>query len=166
MFRSRSRGDLHTGSAALLGAASTLSLRLMRLFARAVRAAAVQRCWAAYALHGRQASALAITSAVLGRPSSDRANARRSPMSAAGKASGSHRTRMAMYCAVHSPIPGIERSLAIASFKVWLGLNKFGLANAAAATDDSARARAAGIPSKWACAILSGVGNMWVSPPP
>jgi len=73
---------------------------------------------------------------------------------------------MAMCCAVHSPIPGIERSLAIASFKVWLGLNKFGLANAAAATDDSARARAAGIPSKWACAILSGVGNMWVSPSP
>jgi hypothetical protein len=45
----------------------------MRFFARAVRAATVQRCWAAYALHGRQASALAITSAVLGRPSSDRA---------------------------------------------------------------------------------------------
>src|SRR5262249_43657126 len=59
MFRSRSRGDLHTGSAALLGWPSTLSLRLMRLFARAVRAATVHRCWAAYALHGRQASALA-----------------------------------------------------------------------------------------------------------
>jgi hypothetical protein len=71
---------------------------------------------------------------------------------------------MAMYCAVHSPMPRIERSLAIAPSKVWLGLNKFGLAEAVAATDESARARAAGIPSKWACAILSGVGNMWVSP--
>jgi hypothetical protein len=29
---------------------------------------------------------------------------------------------MAMYCAVHSPIPRIERSLAIASSKVWLNL--------------------------------------------
>src|ERR1041385_7321958 len=34
MFRSHSRGDLHTGSAALLGSPSTLSLRLMRLFVR------------------------------------------------------------------------------------------------------------------------------------
>src|SRR5215471_13880548 len=32
MFRSRSRGDLCTGSAALLGWPSTLSLRLMRVF--------------------------------------------------------------------------------------------------------------------------------------
>jgi hypothetical protein len=55
---------------------------------------------------------------------------------------------MAMYCAVHSPIPRIERSVAIASSKVWLGLKKFGFAEAAAATDDSARARAAGIPTK------------------
>src|SRR5262249_25721369 len=67
MFRSRSRGDLHTGSEALLGWPSTLSLRLMRLFARAVRAATVQRCWAAYALHGRHVSALESTSAALGR---------------------------------------------------------------------------------------------------
>ena len=55
---------------------------------------------------------------------------------------------MAMYCAVHSPMPRIDRSLAIASSKVWLGLKKFGFAEAAAATDDSACARAAGIPSK------------------
>ena len=166
MFRSHSRGDLHTGSAALLGWPSTLSLRLMRLFSWTVRASTVQRCWAAYALHGRQASALATTSAVLGRPPSDRANARKSPISAAGKASGSRRTRMAIYCAVHSPIPRIERSLAIASSKVWLGLKKFGFAEAAAATDDSVCARAAGIPSKLACAILSGVGNMCVRPSP
>lgn len=126
----------------------------------------VQRCWAAYALQGRQASALSTTSAVLDRPSSARVRARRSSIPAAGKASGSRKTRMAMYCAVHSPIPRIDRSLAIASSNVWLGLNKFGSARAAAATDDSARARAAGIPSKWACAILSGVGNMCVSPSP
>src|SRR5215471_7232371 len=115
MFRSRSRGDLRTGSAALLSWPSKFSLRLMRLFARTVRASTAQRCWAAYALHGRQASALAITPAVMGRPSPDRANARRSPISAAGKASGSRRTRMAMYCAVRSLMPRIERSLAIAS---------------------------------------------------
>ena len=35
-FRSCFRDDLRTGSAALLGWPSTLSLRLMRLFARAV----------------------------------------------------------------------------------------------------------------------------------
>jgi len=73
---------------------------------------------------------------------------------------------MAMYCAVHSPMPRIERSLVIVSSEVWLALNKFRLANAAKAIDDSARARAAGIPGKWACAILSGVGNIWVSPSP
>ncbi len=73
---------------------------------------------------------------------------------------------MAIYCAVHSPIPRIERSLAIASSKVWLRLKKFGLAEAAAATDDSACARAAGIPGKLACAILSGVGNVCVRPSP
>src|SRR5215472_13417372 len=37
MFRSRSQGDLHTGSAVLLGWPSTLSLRMIRLFAQAVR---------------------------------------------------------------------------------------------------------------------------------
>src|ERR1700736_5971872 len=148
MSRSWSRGDLRIGSEALRGWASTLSLRLVWVFALLVRASTVQRCWAAYALHGRQASALAIISAVLGRPSLDRVSARRSPISAAGKASGSRRTRMAMYCAVHRPIPRIERRLAIASSDVWLGLDKFGSARAAAATADSARARAAGIPSK------------------
>src|SRR5215831_16288513 len=67
MFRSRSRGDLHTGSAALLRWPSKLSLRLMRLFARTVRASTVQRCWAAYALHGRQASRVKTISSLTAR---------------------------------------------------------------------------------------------------
>src|SRR6516162_6074098 len=64
MFRSCSPDDLRTGSEAVREWASTLSLRLVRVFVLFVRASMVQRCWAAYARHGRQASALATTSAV------------------------------------------------------------------------------------------------------
>src|SRR5580700_11389190 len=94
--------------------------------------------------------------------------ARMRPISAAGKASGSRKARMAMYCAVHSPMPRSERSLATARSNVWLGLKRLGLAATAAASDDSASARAAGIPSdcRLASAILTGIGNVWVSPFP
>src|SRR5256885_11100400 len=49
--------------------------------------------------------------------------------------------RSAMYCAVHSPTPDIERSCAIASCKVPRGLKIIGSARTAAASDDSVAAR-------------------------
>ena len=99
-----------------------------------------------------------------GPASSDRANARRSPISAAGKASGSRRTRMAMYCAVHSPMPRIERSLAIASSELrWT--EKFGFAEAAVAMMIALAHEQPASQANW-LARSGGVGNMCVSPSP
>ena len=53
-----------------------------------------------------------------GRRPSGAAIARSNPTSAAGKASGSRSSRMAMYCAVHSPIPGSARNFAMASSRL------------------------------------------------
>ncbi len=64
-----------------------------------------QRYIAAYARHGRQASARRSSSLELTTP-----EVRRSPRSPDGKASGSPSARMATYCAVHFPMPEMLRS--------------------------------------------------------
>jgi hypothetical protein len=102
----------------------------------------VQRCWAAYALHGRQALGPFDHFSGAGPAFPGSALA---PDIRCRKGARLTQDTHGDDCAVHSPIPRIERSLAIASSNVWLGLNKFGSAKAAAATADSARARAAGI---------------------
>lgn len=72
---------------------------------------------------------------------------RSNPTSAAGNASVSRKARSAMYCAVHSPIPRILRSLAIASSIVPDGRKRFGSDPAAFASSFSVDRRAAGIPT-------------------
>jgi hypothetical protein len=75
-------------------------------FSRNVRWLAIlQRYIAAYARHGLQASAWCSSSREL--PS---AMARKSPKSLEGNASGSPSARIATYCAVHFPMPGISHN--------------------------------------------------------
>jgi hypothetical protein len=64
-----------------------------------------QRYMAAYARHGRQASARCSSSRELSN-----FRACRRPRSPVGNASGSPRARIATYCAVHFPMPGISQS--------------------------------------------------------
>src|SRR5580765_4643504 len=68
-------------------------------------AAILHKYIAAYARHGRQGSARDSSSRGLVTP-----EARSSPRSLDGNASGSPRARIAMYCAVHAPIPGTSQS--------------------------------------------------------
>ena len=74
-------------------------------------------------------------------------SARKRPISAAGKASGSRSWRKAMYCAVQSPTPLIVTKLLHRVFDCDCGQNRSGSARTAAATADRAAARARGIPS-------------------
>ena len=96
---SRSRRSLLRGVSVWAGEDNSSA----RPFAR--RLAILQRYIAAYARHGLQA---------LARCSKSRgvleAVACRSPRSAEGNASGSPSARMATYCAVHFPMPGISQS--------------------------------------------------------
>ena len=80
-----------------------------------------------------------------GRPAS--AIARSRPMSAAGNASGSRNSRIAMYCAVHSPMPGSARSFAIASSRLAPRLKIAGSSAMTCASALAAFARAPGMPS-------------------
>ena len=95
-------------------------------------AARRRRARAAIARHGRAARP-----ATAARPLRSRI-ARSRPISAAGNASGSRSSRMAMYCAVHSPIPASERNCVMASSRLRRGPKISGSATTAAASDDSA----------------------------
>ena len=68
-------------------------------------------------------------------------------MSAAGNASGSRNSRIAMYCAVHSPIPGSALNFTIASSRLAPRLKIAGSAAMACASEVTAIARAPGMPS-------------------
>ena len=82
------------------------------------RRARSHRCCAAYARRGRHRSARASSSRGLCRRPFASTIARIKPMSAAGKASGSRSSRMAMYWTVHSPPPSSARSCGIASSRL------------------------------------------------
>ena len=104
--------------------------------------------------------------AALGLTPASSAMARIKPMSAAGKASGSRSSRMAMYWAVHSPMPGRRRRVAIASSSEALGPNSRGsTATAAASADrDAVRARGIGRPDRSAPARAAAEGKTRVRP--
>ena len=59
------------------------------------------------------------------------------PMSPAGNASGSRNSRIAMYCAVHSPMPGRARSRVTHSVRLRAVSRICGFATTAAASDAS-----------------------------
>ncbi len=82
----------------------------------------------------------------MGKSPASRAAPRRMPRSVAGKASGSRNARRAMYCAVHSPIPGIARSRAMLSSIVPDGTSRPGSAIAACANDLTVARLDAGMP--------------------
>ena len=93
--------------------------------------------------------------------------ARNKPMSPAGNASGSRSSRIAMYCAVHSPMPGSARSCVTHSVRLRPAPRTCGSAMTAAASDASVAARALGMPSvvRSADARRSGTGKHMRQPP-
>src|SRR4029077_9644808 len=124
------------------------------------------RCCAAYARQGLQDSARLRRLSGLDRIPSINAAPRSRPASEAGKASGSRNARNAMYCAVHSPMPGIERNRVIASSMVPNGRKRFRSATAAFARAFNDARRADGMPSPMDSALAkhSGVGNTCDNP--
>ena len=107
------------------------------------------------------------SSAGVGRRPSASASARIRPMSAAGKASGSRSSRMAMYCAVHSPMPGRAFSAAIASSEAALGPEDQRVGGHRVGQRRQrrgARLAACRSAAKSAPASRSGVGKTWVRP--
>jgi hypothetical protein len=72
--------------------------------------------------------------------------ARMRPISAAGKASGSRSWRNAMYCAVHSLTPRIDRSRRTASSSPLVGSKRCVSARVTAPTAESAATRLRGMP--------------------
>ena len=87
-------------------------------------------------------------------------------MSAAGKASGSRSSRIAMYCAVHSPTPGSWRSRAMAASRLPLKARRPDRSRPQRQAPDRAAARAFGMPSaaRFARASRAGRGKTCVSP--
>ena len=76
-------------------------------------------------------------------------------------------SRIAMYCAVHSPIPASERNCSIASSRLRCGPKISGSATTAAASDDQCHAPRRGHSDQRPDpleAIRAGVGNTCVSP--
>ena len=112
------------------------------------------------------ASARARSAAGVGRSPSGPVIARSSPTSAAGKASGSRRARIATYWAVQSPTPGSAVRRAMAASRDPSRRNRSGSVAAAAAIPEIAVARARGMPSwvRSAAATRSGGGKTADSP--
>src|SRR5277367_6816406 len=95
-----------------------------------------QRCMVAYERQGRQASAISST-----RFSLVSLRALYMPRSVCGNASGQDKERIAMYCAVHSPMPGNVLSLLIVCSALNPGSRMTLLLATACASDLIVRAR-------------------------
>lgn len=110
---------------------------------------------AAYARHGRHASAFAARCLGLLSPT-----ARNNPKSLAGNASGSLKARIATYCAVQSPMPGSSRKRAMNS-SVFNPEKEMSPSQTARAKERIVRARALVNPTreKFASTNFSGAGN-------
>src|SRR5215470_3462333 len=101
------------------------------------------RCITAYARQGRQASPAASTARARVSPS-----AFITPRSVCGNASGQESARIAMYCAVHSPIPGNARSSSSVASMSAFGIRTRRPSATARASATTVRARALGMPRR------------------
>ena len=123
-------------------------------------AARRRRATAASARRGRAAAR------AVGRRPSPSAIARSRPTSAAGKASGSRISRMAMYCAVHSPMPGRARSVRMASSRLRRGPKMSASSRTVRGQRAEGRGPRPGMPrpTRSRSARRPASGKTWVSP--